>query len=544
MPQLPRALHLPFRLRSVPLGRLVSSVRVRMTLWYLAILALVFVVFGAIVSGIVVRDAQIAEENRLSMLSQQIAGTYDASSGNLHLDGLVPTTPMPPGGSNLKRGYLVGPEAIVLLVDARGAVTQTAGPLDDAATAQLQTLVIRNASDAARFGEAVEAFDAVSLPMANGLNQKFQMQDAYDVQYEVHITPVLSQGRQVATLVIGEPSNPNASLQALLPGLLVAGPATLLVAAIGGYWLATRAMRPVRLITQAAREIEESDLSRRLNMRSRDELGELAATFDDMLSRLEAAFARQRQFTADASHELRTPLAIVSLETRRALAGLRSPEDYERALATIQAECDFMSRLVNSLLTLARADAGQIGFERVEVDLSDVVLDAVERLAPLAREGHVELSVGELTELTVEGDPLSLTQMVGNLVENAIKHGRPGGHVRAECGAGDMERLGWAWVRVADDGPGIAGEHLPHLFDRFYRADEARGRGHPEPGPNGGAGPPVSAADGAGLGLAIVRWTAETHGGEVTVETVEGTGSTFTVWLPLAARRASVPASH
>jgi signal transduction histidine kinase len=337
----------------------------------------------------------------------------------------------------------------------------------------------------------------------------------------------------VATLLVGEPSDPSAQLKVLVPGLFVAGPATLLLAAVGGYWLAARALRPVRVITRTAREIEETDLSRRLNISSRDELGELAATFDAMLARLEAAFARQRQFTADASHELRTPLAIVSLEARRALAGERTPEEYERALATIQAESDYMRRLVESLLTLARADAGQANIERADVDVSDVVVDAVERLAPLAREHGVALSVGALGELTVEGDALLLAQVVGNLVENAVKHGCPGEQVSVECGAGTGERAGWAFVRVADEGPGIPAAHLPHIFDRFYRVDTVRTRTDAIASRNDDAASSVELPESAGLGLAIVRWGAEAHGGEVTVTSAEGAGSVFTLWLPL-----------
>jgi signal transduction histidine kinase len=396
----------------------------------------------------------------------------------------------------------------------------------------LQELILQDGT-AARFGGAVSvrSFDTINLQVAKGSGQ------SYTLPYEVYIAPITSQGHQVATLLVGEPSDPSAQLKVLVPGLLVAGPATLLLAAVGGYWLAARALRPVRVITRTAREIEETDLSRRLNISSRDELGELAATFDDMLARLEAAFARQRQFTADASHELRTPLAIVSLEARRALAGERTHEEYERALATIQAESEYMRRLVESLLTLARADAGQAPIERADVDVSDVVVDAVERLAPLARARKVTLAIGALAELTVEGDALLLAQMVGNLVENAVKHGRPGGQVSVDCGTGTGtgtgERAGWAFVRVADDGPGIPAAHLPHIFDRFYRIDTSRSRTDADASRNGDAASSAELPESAGLGLAIVRWGAEAHGGEVTVSSVEGAGSVFTLWLPL-----------
>jgi signal transduction histidine kinase len=523
------------------LGRLLSSVRVRMTLWYLAILTLVFVVFGTIVSVIVVRDALIAEQNRLNSIWQEIANTYNATNGTLDYSGRLAPKPIGSTKTLLVPTAPVGPDLLVMLVDNQGSVVQTVPALDDQATLELQALIIQNKNVVARVGGRVDTFSTLEVTMRRGNSQIVQM------PYAIRVLPITNQGTPVATLLVAEPFDANGALQALAPALLVAGPLTLLVAALGGYWLATRAMRPVRLITRTAREIGETDLSRRLNLARQDELGELAATFDDMLARLEAAFARQRQFTADASHELRTPLAIVSLETRRTLSRQQTPEEYERALAVIQAESDYMSRLVNSLLTLARADAGQTTLERVDVDLGDVVVDVMERLAPLAAQRGSELVLGELAELTVEGDPLYLAQMVGNLVENAIKYGRPGGHVRVECGPGDAERTGWARVQVADDGPGIGAEHLRHIFDRFYRVDEARGRADGTTARNAtsvnGSEPANDAdtVDGSGLGLAIVQWVAAAHGGEVTVESVEGTGSTFTVWLPLAVRRASVP---
>jgi heavy metal sensor kinase len=276
-------------------------------------------------------------------------------------------------------------------------------------------------------------------------------------------------------------------------------------------------MRPVHRITRTARTIGETDLSQRLNLNTPDEIGELAHTFDEMLDRLQAAFTRQRQFTADASHELRTPLTIIDLEVDRALAQPRTSAEYEQALATIGAENDHMSRLVNNLLLLARADAGQAVLQRERLDLSDVVLDVIERLAPLARQNHVALTASDLPELMVCSDRVYLAQMITNLIENAVKYtSGVGHHVWI-----DVEgRSGWGTVRVSDDGPGIDAEHLPHIFDRFYRADPARSAAENTP-------------DGSGLGLSIVQWVANAHGGTVSVSSPIGHGATFEVRLPL-----------
>src|SRR5437763_772092 len=288
---------------------------------------------------------------------------------------------------------------------------------------------------------------------------------AKENDYRILLTPVLNQNARVASLLVGLPRH-----SPIIPFLaiwLFHGTLALLVAAIGGYWLAGKALRPVKMITRTANEINATDLRRRLHLKRRDEFGELAATFDQMLARLEAAFKRQSQFTADASHELRTPLTIIDLEINRALTQLERPEEYRQILEQIQAENEQMTYIVNNLLTLARADTGQLVLQREVVDVSDIALACVERLLSLAQQSHITLSTGTLPELLVCGDPQYLSRMLMNLIENAIKYSSGiGTRVHVELGC-RQER--WAVVRVQDDGPGIAEEHLPSLFERFYR---------------------------------------------------------------------------
>jgi signal transduction histidine kinase len=283
-------------------------------------------------------------------------------------------------------------------------------------------------------------------------------------------------------------------------------------------WLADRAMRPVKTIAHTARTISESDLSRRINIKGQDELAELAGTFDDMLGRLQGAFDRQRRFVADASHELRTPLTIMNLEVGRVLSGDRTPNEYQHALQIVNTEGEHMTRLVNDLMTLARMDAGQAILQFENLDLSDVTVEAVERMSALAERQQVRLELRNLPELPVRGDRQYLVQMVSNLLENAIKYG--GKTVRIETGVRDDKAL----LRIADDGPGIASEHLPHLFERFYRVDQARTQ-HPNDDPTSPAG--------SGLGLSIVAWIVESHEGEIHAESKVGEGTIFEVVLPI-----------
>jgi signal transduction histidine kinase len=498
--------------------RFFGGVRIRMTLWYLLVLAIVFVVFGGIVLATTIQREQNAEREGLISLATQLIASYDPTTDALGLQD--------PWGdpSALKTGTPVHispdtpflPTDLALLLDAHGALAQRFGPLTDQAAATVRALALQHASANPSVGD----FVTTGLLVEDFGKQRTEL-------YTLHFAQIIAGSRHTAILVVGRPAQDGRSVSTLLPGLLIAGPLTLLVAALGGYWLATRAMHPVRLITRTAREIGETDLSRRLNVARRDELGELAVTFDGMLARLEAAFARQRQFTADASHELRTPLTIIGLEAGRALEGMRSPDEYVQALAVIQAENAYMGQLVENLLTLARADAGHTCLHVERHDMSDLALEAVERLAPVARASGLTLSAGPLPELPITGDRTILTQMLANLVENAIKHSRGFG-TRVTVETGRLDRDGreeaMAWVRVTDDGPGIAAEHLPLLFDRFYRVDAARVRDA-----HGGDGPTV----GSGLGLAIVRWAAEAHGGAVRVESVVGRGSVFEVRLPL-----------
>ena len=335
-----------------------------------------------------------------------------------------------------------------------------------------------------------------------------------DDQLRVNTTPIIRDGRTVGVLEVGQSEEDVSDLLATLLLIMgVAYPVTLAVTVLGGVFLAGRALSPVDKITGLARRISAEHLGQRLNLPlPDDEVGRLARTFDEMLGRLDDAFRRQRQFTADASHELRTPLTIMKGQIDVALQKERESQDYRHVLTEINDEVDRLIRLAGSLLTLTRADAGEIppAFEDVGVD--DVVAGTVDQVRSTAVQRGVDLHLVAGSPVTVWADEGLLLQLLLNLLDNATKYTPSGGQV--SVGWSVAENQVEVWVR--DNGIGIPQVDIPFIFDRFYRVDKARGRSE----------------GGVGLGLAISRWIAEAHGGSIRVESAPGEGSTFTVVLP------------
>ncbi len=303
--------------------------------------------------------------------------------------------------------------------------------------------------------------------------------------------------------------------------LLLLLPAALLLAGVGAFFLAERALRPIRAITKTARQIGASDLSQRLLVSGDDEFAELGQTFNEMITRLqgsfvkintayaelEEAYTRQRQFTADASHELRTPLTRLKLATSTALSGEPSTEEYRRAVEVADKAGAAMARLIEQLLMLARADAGSLGIPDATVDLRLVASDVI-TAHPTDRKVEVDFAEHPVEVL---GDAELLQRVVTNLIENALRHSE--GAILVTVGVeGDQ-----ALLQVQDHGEGIAAEHIPRLFDRFYRVDSARAR----------------SAGGTGLGLAICKSIVEAHGGSITVSSSLGSGTEIRIFLPL-----------
>jgi two-component system heavy metal sensor histidine kinase CusS len=294
----------------------------------------------------------------------------------------------------------------------------------------------------------------------------------------------------------------------LLLGTVVALTA---VASLLGYLVAGRALRPVRVIAATAREISERDLHRRIELSlPPDELGELAATFNEMLSRLEASFTSLRRFTADAAHELRAPLAVMLADAQVSLRRDRSPEEYRQTLGTISGEIERLSRLADHLLVLARADVGALGALRETVDLPDFLEERVAQWRPLIAERGLAVATDLPDAGRLPADVELLRRLVDNLLDNAVKHTPRGGTISVLA----AREADWWRIEVADTGPGIPEPLRDHVFERFTRGDPARGRD----------------SGGAGLGLALAAAVAHAHGGSVVLG--DGPGARLIVRLP------------
>ena len=460
--------------------KFLRSIRLRLTLWYVLLLAIILVAFSA---GIY-----------LTLRHSLYANLDDSIEARAN--DLLPLVQYENGHPTLSANIAVASsdlsEELLRVYDAAGAVT-----FDTSAEAGLvpdNQLALRGALSA----------------KARTLSLKVDGES-----FRALVVPIERAGQVTGALEVGRAAGDvTDTLRALLLILAVAYPVTLAVASSGGIFLGGRALSPINRLTRLARRISAEDLSQRLDMPlPDDEVGQLAHTFNDMIARLEDAFRRQRQFTADASHELRTPLTAVKGQVEVALQRERSSDAYREVLRVVNQDVDRMARLIGSLLTLARADAGEIPIALEPISLADVVSGALEQVQAVAGQRGVALRQARESSVIVRADEDLLLQLLLNLLDNAIKHTPEHGEVTV----GWTPHVDYVELWVRDTGIGIASEHLPHLFERFYRVDKARSR----------------AEGGSGLGLSICRWIAEAHGGSIFAESLPGKGSTFTVRLPI-----------
>lgn len=297
---------------------------------------------------------------------------------------------------------------------------------------------------------------------------------------------------------------------------LFIAPFALIISIVGGWFLASKSLKPVDELTKAAKEITAQNLSRRLPMRDvDDEIGRLTAQFNDMIERLESSFSQIQQFSVDASHELKTPLTIMRGEIEVALRNKKMSKETRELLKSIYDEVLRLSTIVESLMMLIKSDSGRLVISKEKIDLNKLLQDLVDEMRLLADSKKVTLTFKAQAYPIVEGDSVRLKQLFLNLLDNAIKYTPPSGTVEVTLTPDDKKVL----VQVRDTGIGIPQKDIERIFERFYRAQPK---------------PQDVMTEGSGLGLAIAKWIEEAHGGTITVESQEGRGSTFTVHLPLS----------
>lgn len=303
------------------------------------------------------------------------------------------------------------------------------------------------------------------------------------------------------------------TLRELFAAYMIAFPVVILLSMIGGWLLARFSLKPVDKITTAAHEITAHNLNQRLPMpSSNDEIARLTATLNEMIERLQDSFEQIRRFTSDVSHELRTPLAILMGELELALRSPKTPGQYVETITSAMEEVTRLSKVVQSLLDISRAETGQVRINFEPLNLSATIRDIAEDMQILAEEKGIKLDSIVEDNVTIYADDVRIHQLLINIIDNSIKYNRPNGSVLVR-----MQRdEGYAIIRISDTGVGIPKDNIEHIFERFFRVDKSRSRD----------------VEGTGLGLAIVKWIVEAHNGEINVESEFGKGTMFTITLP------------
>lgn len=479
-----------------------DSVRVRLTLWYSLVLALVLILVSATTYLIVRKTSMQRTDTDLGQLAESFLATFQAELSDAH-DTNAPAIlsaahqAMIEHRTNSDDFLVLGPDGRVIASTADEIIAGAKGD------PRLQRVLHSN-----DFGEfAKEAPGQASF--VRTLRGEHARVRAYSLRFPA--------GSQKCTLILLHSLRAQfetlETIRLTFTWMILLG---LILAGTSGYFLARKSLAPVIAMGARARRIGATNLHERLPVHHpNDELGQLALTFNDLLDRLDQSFERQRRFIADASHELRTPLAILRGEAEVAMSQHgREAEEYLESLRILHQETTRLIKIVEDLFTLTRADSGQYTLALENVYLEELVSDCAHSARSLAHEKNIELVSDAPVECLVRGDPGLLRRMILNLLDNAIKYTGNGGRVEVAC---SRSEAGFE-ISVRDTGSGIPRELQSRVFERFFRADPARSRGRSE--------------SGAGLGLSIASWIAEAHSGRLELVRSDAHGSHFAVYLP------------
>ncbi len=464
------------------------SLRLRLTLWYTGLLAMLLILVGGMVFSRVQASVMGGIDGELQKKGEQVVRLVSLSA---QVEG-IPEPLLP-----FLNASLEDPELFVQVRD------------------NTRRVVYRSSNLARTVIELPEPYYQQAM---HGLAGFYNLSKEQPNDLRVYFAPIVVNGQTVGIVQVARNLQAQQEvLDQLGKNLLILFAIALALAAGGGYWLTGVALHPIEEATATALAITRTgNLSRRVPIRKQrhDEIGALINTFNEMLDRLEALFEKQRRFSADISHELRSPLTTILGNLSLLKRAQQLPEEErEDMLNEIRSEAERMHRLISDLLLLSQAESGRHPLHLELVELDRIVLEAY-RLAQRRAGERLDIQLGHADRALVMGDADRLRQVLDNLINNAIRYTPAGGRIELSLSCQDD----WAVIRVQDTGQGIAPEDLPHIFDRFYRADKARTR----------------AAGGTGLGLSIVKWLVEAHHGQIVVESTPGEGSTFDIRLPLA----------
>jgi heavy metal sensor kinase len=471
---------------------MLDTVRARLTLWYVSLLAAILVVVIVMIYVLLARALYVRIDDSLRVITQIVATSLanDLAEGQ-DVDDAARSTAT----------ELASRQHLVAIYDGGGRLLSEAGREDDIVIPLPAPGEIPADGDA-RLETIVEADD---------LDDRHRL-----ALRRVTIPPGIEY-----IIVVGSSLEPiDEELESLRGILSYLVPLSLVVAGIGGWFLAGRSLSPVVAMADRARKIGVESLSARLPVANpRDELGRLAATFNELLARLEASVEQQRQFMADASHELRTPVTIARTAARVALQQTtRTEDEYRETLAIVEQETIRLSRIVDDMFTLTRADAGNYPVRTTPMYLDEVIDDVVRAARVVAATREVSITVACVQSAAFTGDEELIRRLIINVLDNAVRYSPSGGTVAVALDlSGDMYA-----VSVTDQGPGIAAEVQSRIFERFYRVDAARTHDGVSDG-------------GAGLGLALARWIARAHLGDIRLAASSRLGSTFVITLPAPA---------
>ncbi len=473
-----------------------SSVRVRLTLWYTAVLTCVLVAMAFATYFLLRQDSARRTDAAIVEVADSFLATVNAEARDATgPDGLKAAIEQAISEHKYR-------ETVFVVLDQEGKIVGSTSNqlLKEPPGASVEIL-----QEAMGRGQAgIRPFRTVRL------------------QDEVHRSYArrFSIGKEEYTLLVLQSLHHQREfLESVIGAFGLAIPLAILLASGAGYFLARRSLSPVVEMSTQAGRIGADNLHERLPVRNaQDELGHLAASFNNLLDRLDHSFEHQRRFMADASHELRTPVAILCGEADVTLSQpSRSPEDYRASLDILRAEAKRLKRIVEDLFTLARADAGQHPLTLSNFYLDELIAECSRSMKTLAAAKQITLTCNASKELPIEADEALLRRMIVNLLDNAIKYTSPGGSVSVSCDAENSRYV----MTVSDTGQGIPLDLQPRIFERFFRADKVRSRS----GNDGG---------GAGLGLSISEWIVQAHGGQLELSRSDKDGSTFRVYLPAA----------